>query len=64
MFSGGKGKNSSLPDREIPQLAQGTNIPDKKVSALVYASKVTAKVDTAAIQDGYNLYHHTVFLTN
>lgn len=37
------------------------NIPDKKVSALVYASKMTTKVDTVAIQDGHNLCPHTVF---
>ncbi|MCX8126755.1 MAG: DUF763 domain-containing protein, partial [Dehalococcoidia bacterium] len=29
----------------------------------VYASRMSAKVDTAALQDGYQLYHHTFFFT-
>jgi hypothetical protein len=61
MISGGKGKKSSLPKREIPKLAEGTNIHSKKISDLVYASKMAAKVDNTAVQDGYNLYHHTIF---
>ncbi len=60
-ISGGKGKNSSLHGKEIPQLAQNMNIPNKTVSTLMYASRMSAKVDNTAVQDGYNLYHHTVF---
>jgi hypothetical protein len=30
---------------------------------LVYASRMAAKVDSAAVQDGYRLYHHTFFFT-
>jgi hypothetical protein len=30
---------------------------------LVYASRMAAKVDSAAVQDGYQLYHHTFFFT-
>lgn len=30
---------------------------------LVYASKTAAKVDSAAVQDGYQLYHHAFFFT-
>jgi hypothetical protein len=61
MISGGKGKKSSLPKSEIPKLAERTNIPGKKISDLVYASKMATKVDNTAVQDGYNLYHHTIF---
>ena len=28
---------------------------------LVFASKMSAKVDSAALQDGYELYHHCFF---
>ena len=28
---------------------------------LVYASRMSAKVDSAAVQDGYQLYHHAFF---
>ena len=30
---------------------------------LVYASRISAKVDSAAVQDGYQIYHHTFFFT-
>jgi hypothetical protein len=30
---------------------------------LVYASRMAAKVDSAAVQDGYQLYHHAFFFT-
>jgi hypothetical protein len=30
---------------------------------LVYASKLSAKVDNTAVQDGYQLYHHAFFFT-
>jgi hypothetical protein len=28
---------------------------------LIYASRMVAKVDSAAVQDGYQLYHHASF---
>ena len=31
---------------------------------LVYASKMSAKVDNTALQDGYQLYHHTFLFTS
>ena len=30
---------------------------------LVYASKMAAKVDSAGLQDGYQIYHHSFFFT-
>lgn len=30
---------------------------------LVYASRMAAKVDNNAVQDGYQLYHHNLFFT-
>ena len=32
-----------------------------KVDRLIYASRMSAKVDSAAVQDGYGLYHHCFF---
>ena len=32
-------------------------------NALVYGSKMAAKVDSALIQDGFQIYHHTFFFT-
>jgi len=61
LISGGKGKKSSLPKNEIPKLAQSVNLNGKRGSDLLYASKMAAKVDNGAVQDGYNLYHHVIF---
>lgn len=57
---GGKGKASRRTPEEI--LNYGEKI-GKDLTSLVYASKMAAKVDNNAIQDGYQLYHHTFFFT-
>ena len=60
-LSGGKGKNSTKPKYEIPKLAeQNHNLSTNRINELVYASKMSAKIDSAAIQDGFNLYHHFI----
>jgi len=56
--AGGKGKVSRKTPDEI--LAQADRI-DTDPESLVYASKMSAKVDSAAVQDGYQLYHHAFF---
>lgn len=61
MIIGGKGKKSSLPNSEIPKLAQSINMNGKCRSDLLYASKMAAKVDNGEIQDGYALYHRVIF---
>lgn len=58
--AGGKGKASRKTPDEI--LAQGDRIAVDPEN-LVYASKMSAKVDSAAVQDGYQLYHHAFFYT-
>src|SRR5215471_2509865 len=36
------------------------NLSSIKINNLLYASRMAAKVDNAAIQDGYSLYHHVI----
>ena len=61
-ISGGKGKNSIKPKYEIYKLAEKNyNLSTNKINKLLYASKMSAKVDNSAIQDGFNLYHHMIF---
>jgi hypothetical protein len=55
--AGGKGKTTS----EIEAASEKVG---RYLSGLVYASRLTAKVDTSALQDGYQLYHHTFFFTH
>ena len=57
---GGKGKTSRKTPQELEQLGQKFSFDTKP---LIYASKISAKVDNNALQDGYQLYHHTFFAT-
>ena len=38
-------------------------LSEQTIKVLTYKSKMTAKVDNAAIQAGYQLYHHTFLMT-
>ena len=60
--AGGKGATSRKTPVEIADAADrhALNAGDQ----LVYASKMSAKVDSAAVQDGYQLYHHSFFFTD
>jgi len=58
--AGGKGGTS----RKTPQQIEACgDLISAKTDDLVYASKMTAKVDSAALQDGYQLYHHVFVFT-
>ncbi len=56
---GGKGAASRRTPEEISKKA-----PHDKQSSLIYASKMSAKVDNNALQDGYQLYQHNFFFTS
>jgi len=58
--AGGKGRTSRKTPEEITRLAEKVGILP---SELIYASRMAAKVDTSALQDGYQIYHHTFFFT-
>ncbi len=58
--AGGKGKTSLKTLEEIEKL----ELPDNKIEKLKKASRLAAKVDNALVQDGFTLYHHTIFFTN
>jgi len=58
--AGGKGKASRKTPEELVRIAQITGLD---ASPLVRASRLTAKVDTSALQDGYQIYHHAFLVT-
>ncbi|MDD3614174.1 MAG: DUF763 domain-containing protein [Candidatus Pacebacteria bacterium] len=60
---GGKGKTSRKTPDEIEQWGSILSLPDGYVNSLVYNSKMTAKVDSALIQDGFQIYHHALFFS-
>lgn len=53
--AGGKGKTSRKTPQEIQSFGFKYGINPEP---LIYASRISAKVDSSAIQDGYQLYHH------
>jgi len=57
---GGKGAVSRRTPHEITAYCERLSIDPHP---LVYASRMAAKVDSAAVQDGYQLYHHAFFFT-
>lgn len=61
LVAGGKGAVSRKTPQEIDAAAQRHAIAAGE--RLIYASRMSAKVDSAAVQDGYNLYHHAFFFT-
>ena len=62
-IAGGKGKASRKTLSDIDVLADTLRLSDAKLAELKYASKISAKVDNACVQDGYHLYHHSMFIT-
>ena len=57
---GGKGKASKRTPDEIVKFGDELGLGEKKTQKLVKTSKLSAKVDNACLQDGYQLYHHSV----
>ena len=57
---GGKGAVSRGTPAEIETACERISVDPRP---LVYASRMSAKVDSAAVQDGYQLYHHAFFFT-
>ena len=60
---GGKGKASMKTLEEIDSIGELLNISSSKLAAFKYASRMAAKIDNAAIQDGHSLYHHSFIFT-
>jgi len=58
---GGKGKYSRETPAELLKIAEQTGLNG---DLLVRSSKLSAKVDNTAIQDGYQLYIHSFILSN
>lgn len=61
-FTGGKGKTAVNTPREIKLIAEKKPLKTNPEN-LIYASKMAAKVDNAAVQDGYQIYHHFFVFT-
>jgi uncharacterized protein len=58
---GGRGKHSRRTPDELMAIGERTGIDGQ---ALTRASRLVAKVDSAAVQDGFELYLHGFFVTD
>lgn len=58
--AGGKGKTSRKTPREIQDACWSIGT---EAEPLIRASRLSAKVDSAAVQDGFQVYHHSFFFT-
>jgi hypothetical protein len=58
---GGRGKHSRRTPDELTAVGEKTGIDGQ---ALTRASRLVAKVDSAAVQDGFDLYLHGFFVTS
>jgi hypothetical protein len=58
--AGGKGATSRKTPAEITAACERLG---RDPQPLVYASRISAKVDNSAVQDGYQLYHHSFVFT-
>lgn len=59
-IAGGKGATSRKTPTEI---AEASAALQRDPTPLIYASRMSAKVDNTALQDGYQLYHHLFLFT-
>jgi len=56
---GGKGKRAQQVPREIDELPDRFNVDRERLKTV---SRLVAKVDSVALQDGYQIYHHAVIV--
>jgi uncharacterized protein len=58
--AGGKGKTSLKTPQELLAIGARTGLDGER---LAHTSRLTAKIDSAAVQDGFDLYQHSFFVT-
>lgn len=60
-IAGGKGKTSKRTPDEIVEWSDRIGFDQNTSDSLVYNSRMAAKVDSALVQDNYQIYHHAMF---
>ena len=60
---GGKGKTSRKTPEQIMGWGERLAFPESHTQNLIYNSRMAAKVDSALVQDGYQIYHHSFFFS-
>ena len=60
---GGKGKTSKKTPQNIEDWGEFLSWPMERIDKIVYASKMSAKIDNSALQDSFQLYHHNLIFS-
>lgn len=60
---GGKGKTSRKTPEEIQNWGERLALAPAATDNLTYNSRMAAKVDSALVQDGFQIYHHSFFFS-
>jgi hypothetical protein len=63
VVAGGKGATSRKTPEHIQTWGERLRLDSDIISKLIYASKMSAKVDNTAVCDGFQLYHHNFIFT-
>lgn len=59
-LAGGKGNVSRMTAPEVERICERSSIRCDVERTLKRSSRLAAKIDNAAVQDGHQLYHHTI----
>ncbi len=62
MVAGGKGRTSRNTPYELRTIGRALDLDDIQIDFLIKASRMTAKVDSALVQDNHQIYHHTMIV--
>ncbi|ABM80318.1 DUF763 domain-containing protein [Hyperthermus butylicus] len=61
--AGGKGRRARETPKDLEIIGERLGLPSRIVEELKYVSRLAAKTDSAVLQDGYTLYHHSVIVS-
>jgi hypothetical protein len=63
-FAGGKGRRALNTPKDLEMWGEKGVLPAETVRKFQQISRLVAKVDSVALQDGYSLYHHFFIFTS
>lgn len=63
IIAGGKGKNSTKVKEHLQDNARALSFNNNDIEKFCDISRLVAKIDNVAVQDGFNLYHHLMIVS-
>ncbi len=62
-IAGGKGNEGRKTPEQILNFSEELGLRSSKAEELINISRLAAKVDNVALQDGYDIYHHAIIFS-